>query len=81
MEIPKPENPLSFQSTINNTNMSRNQANWGRRRTRLPSYSDTSITELNAAEDTIQQLQAALNEEQRTVATLRRERDEAQNSA
>jgi FtsZ-binding cell division protein ZapB len=60
--------------------MSRNRGNQGRRRARSPCYCDNSITTLNAAEDTIRQLQAAVDEEQRTVTTLRRERDEAQSS-
>jgi hypothetical protein len=44
-------------------------------------YCDTAITALNAIEDYIRQLQAALNEEQRTVTTLHQERDEAHDSA
>jgi hypothetical protein len=61
--------------------MSGNRVDRGRRRPQSPCYCDTSITTLNAAKDTIRQLQAALDEEQRTMATLRWERDEAQNSA
>jgi hypothetical protein len=61
--------------------MSWNRGNRGRQRPRSPCYSDTAITALNAAEDSIRQLEAALEEEQRTVATLHQEKDEAQNSA
>jgi hypothetical protein len=60
--------------------MSGNRGNRGRRRPRSPCYCDTAIAALNAAKDSIWQLEAALEEEQRTVATLRRERDEAQNN-
>jgi hypothetical protein len=61
--------------------MSGNRGNRGRQRPRSPYYCDTTIIALNATEDSIRQLEAALEEEQRTVATLHRERDEAQNSA
>jgi hypothetical protein len=57
-----------------------NRGNRGRWRPRSPSYCETSVVALNAAEDSIRQLQAALDEEQRTSATLHHERDDAQNS-
>jgi FtsZ-binding cell division protein ZapB len=60
--------------------MSGNRGNRGRRRPQSPCYCDTSITPLNAAEDTIRQLQTTLDEEQKMVAVLRQETDEAQNS-
>jgi hypothetical protein len=60
--------------------MSGNRGNRGRRRPRSPCYCDTAITALNAAEDSIRQLEVALEEEQRMVATLCQERDEAQNN-
>jgi hypothetical protein len=61
--------------------MSGNRGNRGRERPRSPCYCDTSITALNATEDSIRQLQTSLDEDQRTVTTLRAERDEAQNRA
>jgi hypothetical protein len=61
--------------------MSGNRGNRGRKRPHSPCYCDTSITALNATEDSIRQLTIALSEEQRTVTTLRVERDEAQNKA
>jgi hypothetical protein len=60
--------------------MSGSRGNWGRRRPHSPCYCDTLITALNATEDTIRQLQAALDKEQRTILTLCWENDEAQNS-
>jgi hypothetical protein len=56
--------------------MSGNRGNWVRWRPRSPCYCDTSIIVLNVAEDTIKQIQVALDEEQRAVNTLRRETDE-----
>jgi FtsZ-binding cell division protein ZapB len=61
--------------------MSGNRGNRGRRRPRSPCYCDTSVAALNVAEDTIRQLQTALEEEQRMSAALRQERDDAQNNA
>jgi hypothetical protein len=61
--------------------MSGNQGNWGRRRLCSPCYYDTSITALNTVGDSIRQLQAILDEEQRTMTTLRGERNEVQNRA
>jgi hypothetical protein len=45
----------------------------------FPCYCDTLITALNTPENSIWQLQATLNEEQRMVATLHWKKDEAQN--
>jgi hypothetical protein len=61
--------------------MSGNRRNRGRRRACSPYYYDTSITTMNAAKDSIRKMQAALDEEWRTVTTLHGERDEAQNRA
>jgi hypothetical protein len=55
--------------------------NWGRWRPCSPYYCNTSVAALNVAEDTIRQMQAALDKEQRINNALRRERDEAQNNA
>ena len=49
----------------------------GKKRPRSPYYCKTLIVALNAVEDSIQQLQAALDKEQRTLTTLRREKDDA----
>jgi hypothetical protein len=71
----------SFWRKHSNIKMSGNWGNQGRRRPHSPWYCDTSITVLNATEDSIRQMQTALDEDQRTVTTLCAKRDEAQNRA